>query len=90
MRKAKFSTGLDNFSNGVEIEKCSFQLLKTVGGEYIVDTIYNNSVKPNIEKQIYSYEQLLNMSNFIIIENGLRKKYKTATGVIRKLKQELK
>ena len=87
MRRAKFITGLDDFSEGAKIEDCTFQLIKTVGGEYLVDTIYKNSVKPNIENQVYSYEQLLSMNNFIIRENGLRKKYKTATGVIRKLKQ---
>jgi len=56
-----------NFNKSKDLKSCTFKLPKTLGGYHILETVYDsNLVKPDNENYLFSYNDLFNLSNFMI------------------------
>ena len=78
---------IDNFAKTNKLTDCSFSLMKTLGGDYYLNTILPNTSKGSF---IYSYNEASKLDSFLI-KNTKKpySRYTTFKGFINRIEKEL-
>jgi hypothetical protein len=76
----------------INIQNCTFRLIKTLGGDYLFDGIYDAKKVPAESNPIlYSHENVLQLKGFLVPNKGTvtKSRYKSAKGFLNRIQNSI-